>query len=169
VLGTNRDYSFLALDQYRASGGTALYDALWASLMHVKTVTGRKAIVVLSDGKDENNNGTAPGSTHSLEDVVTLAQQVGASIFPVGLGTGVERRVLEHVARASGGVAHFSPDSAQLADRFRRVVDNLRHRYVISYTSTNPIRGAAWRKVEVRPRQPGLVVSSVGGYVAAEE
>ena len=169
VLGTNRDYSFAALDQYRASGGTALYDALWTSLMHVKTVSGRKAVVVLSDGKDENNEGTAPGSAHTLEDVVTLAQQVGASIFLVGLGTAVERRVLEHVARESGGVAHFSPDSAQLADRFRRVVDNLRHRYVVSYTSTNPIRGAAWRKVEVRPRQRGLVVSSVGGYVAAEE
>ena len=169
VLGTNRDYSFLALDQYRASGGTALYDALWTSLMHVKTVPGRKAVVVLSDGKDENAKGTAPGSTHTLEDVVTLAREIGAAIFPVGLGTAVEHRVLEHVAQESGGVAHFSPDSAQLADRFRRVVDNLRHRYVLSYTSTNPIRSTAWRKVEVRPRQGGLVVSSLGGYVAADE
>ncbi len=76
TLSINRQLTLDAIEQYVANGGTALYDALWTSLIHLKEVPGRHAIVVLTDGKDENNPGTAPGSTRTLEEV-TEAGTVG--------------------------------------------------------------------------------------------
>jgi VWFA-related protein len=169
VLERNRQYSMTAIDKYTPAGGTALYDALWNSLMHVKAAPGRRAVVVLTDGKDENNPGTAPGSVHTLSEVLDLAQQVGAAIFAVGLGKNVEEDTLQRLAKASGGAAYFSADLAELSAQFRRVVENLRQRYVLSYTSTNSEQNGAWRKVEVRPRKTGLVVATAGGYFAPEE
>jgi AAA domain-containing protein len=55
-------------------------------LLHLKDVAGRRAVVLLSDGRDENNPGTAPGSTHRLDEVLELQRQVQAVIYTVGLG-----------------------------------------------------------------------------------
>ena len=169
TLATNRQWSIDAIDKYTPVGGTALYDALWNSLMHLKDVPGRRAIVVLTDGRDENNPGTAPGSTHLLDEVITLDRQVGAMIFAVGLGTKVDRPVLERLAKASGGSAYFATEAEQLQGQFYRVVENLRRRYVLSYNSTNADHDGKWRSVEIHPQNPGQVVSTRGGYFAPEE
>src|SRR6185503_18426143 len=69
-LSTKRESSLAAIADYQASGGTALYDALWQSLARLKLENTRRAIVVLTDGRDENNPGTAPGSVHTFDDVL---------------------------------------------------------------------------------------------------
>jgi hypothetical protein len=56
-----------------------------------------------------------------------------------------------------------------LAGEFRRILENLRRRYVIGYTSTNSTRDGAWRKVEIRSRRAGVTVASRGGYFAPAE
>jgi hypothetical protein len=91
---------------------------------------------------------------------------VGATIFPVGLGTRVDKDFLEHLAKLSGGDAYFSADPEQLAQQFHGIIDNLRQRYVLSYTSTNSKHDGAWRHVEIRPRATSLVVTTSGGYFA---
>jgi VWFA-related protein len=169
VLGTNRAITRDAIDKYVTGGGTALYDALWDGLQHLKTVQGRRAIVVLTDGRDENNPGTAPGSAHTLDEVMELGRQVGAAIFPIGLGTRVDKPVLERLAQDSGGDVYLSNEASELAEQFKGIVENLRQRYVLSYTSTNAAANGKWRRVQIRPRNNGLVVSSVGGYFAPDE
>ena len=72
-LGTDRQTSLDAIGGYRPVGGTALYDAMAGALTTLKTVEGRRAVVVMSDGRDENNPGTAPGSQHTLAQVLELA------------------------------------------------------------------------------------------------
>ena len=57
----------------------------------LKPVEGRRAVVVMTDGRDENNAGTAPGSTHTLPDVLKLAREVEATVLPIGLGTNLDR------------------------------------------------------------------------------
>jgi VWFA-related protein len=166
ALGKTRQYTFDAIDKYKPSGGTALYDALWGGLQQLKVVRGRRAIVVLTDGHDENKTSTGPGSAHTIEDVLQLAREVGATIFPVGLGTRVDKEFLEHLAKLSGGDAYFSADTEQLAEQFHGIIENLRQRYVLSYTSTNSKHDGAWRHVEVRPRVDSLVVTTGGGYFA---
>ena len=167
-LGTNRQPTLDAIDKYTPDGGTALYDALWTSLQQLKAVNGRRAITVLTDGRDENNPGTAPGSIHTLAEVLALTRQVGATVFPIGLGTNVDRPVLEQLAKESGGEVSFVSDASLLGDQFKRIIENLRRRYVISYTSTNSARDGAWRTVEIRSRAQGMVVTTQGGYFAPE-
>lgn len=168
VLATNRDWSLDAIAKYTPIGGTALYDALWNSLMTLKTVPGRRAVVVLTDGKDENNPGTAPGSQHTFDEVLKLVKSVGATVFPIGLGTKVERPVLERLAAESGGEASFPVDVTLLEAQYQRVVENLRRRYVVSYTSTNSDHNGEWRNVEIRSRARNLTVATLGGYFAPD-
>ena len=166
VLATNREWSLEAIRKYTTNGGTALYDALWNALQHLKDTKGRRAIVVLSDGRDENNPGTAPGSTHVFNDVLMLQRQVGATFYIVGLGATVDREVLETLATQSGGQVYYAADATALGDQFQRIVLDLRRRYVLSYSSTNRAADGNWRKVEIRPRASGEVVTSAGGYFA---
>lgn len=169
VLAANRDWTIDAIRKYTANGGTALYDALWNSLLHLKGAKGRRAVVVLTDGRDENNPGTAPGSTHVLDDVLKLQRQVGATIYGVGLGLTVDREVLETLAAQSGGQAYFADDATALGGQFRRIIEDLRRRYVLSYSSTNRVADGNWRKVEIRPHASGQFVTSAGGYFAPEK
>ena len=166
ALGKDRELTLDAIGKYKPAGGTALNDALWDALQQLKIVAGRRAIVVLTDGRDENSASNGPGSAHSIEDVLALGREVGATIFPVGLGTRVDTEVLQHLAKLSGGEAYFSPDPSQLGDQFRGIIENLRQRYVLSYTSTNARHDGAWRHVEIRSRNKALVVTTGGGYFA---
>lgn len=168
TLAANRTWSIDAIDKYAALGGTALYDALWGSFQTLKGVPGKHAVVVMTDGRDENNPGTAPGSVHTLDDVVGLSKQVNASVFAVALGTQVDTKALDQLVQASGGQTYFAANAEGLGDQFRKVVEDLRRRYVLGYTSTNSLHDGTWRIVEIRPKTPGRVVITDGGYFAPE-
>jgi len=167
-LTTTREWSYDAIDKYQALGGTALYDALYNSITRLKFVKGRRAVVILTDGRDENNPGTAPGSVHSLNDVLARLKEVDAAIYPIGLGPRVDRQMLERIAEISGGRAYFPQDASALVEQYKGIIENLRRRYVVGYASTNPKRDGAWRTVEIKPREGTLRVRSRGGYFAPE-
>ncbi len=167
-LSTNRDWSLQAIDQYHADGGTALYDALFGALHMLKGVEGRRAIVVLTDGVDEDRTSKHPGSTHGLDEVLALAKQVDTTIFSVGLGRQVAPPVLNQLAQVSGGRAYFPNDVAGLPEQYQRIVENLRRRYMLAYTSTNSARDGAWRSVEITAREPNVHIISRKGYFAPE-
>ena len=164
VLSTNRNWSIDAITKYTALGGTALYDALYNSLQHLRDVKGRRAVVLLSDGRDEDNPGKGPGSQHVLSDVLALQQKVGATVYAIGLGTNLDYETLEKLADQSGGQTYYAEDASALSDQFRKIVDDLRRRYVLSYSSTNRTADGNWRAVEIRPRASGLVVTGPTGY-----
>jgi VWFA-related protein len=153
-----------AVQRYVAAGGTALYDAIGLSLDRLATVEGRRAIVVLTDGRDENNPGTAPGSVRTLPEVLDRLREVDVAVFAIGLGPQVDRGTLERLAEASGGEAYFPATVEDLAADYGRVVEDLRRRYVINYTSTNPTRDGVWRTVTLSSTREGLVFKSRGGY-----
>ena len=148
-LTTKRQQSIAAIDAYVASGGTALYDGLTDALMRLKRTEGRKVVVLLSDGRDEDNAGTGPGSARTQNDVFAALEDTDAVIYPIGLGPRVDRALLERLAAESGGIAYFPEDVSSLRDNYARVVEGLRRRYVVSYTSTNPARDGAWRAVQI--------------------
>jgi Ca-activated chloride channel family protein len=167
-LSTVREWSYDAIEKYQALGGTALYDALYNSIMRLKSVKGRRAVVILTDGRDENNPGTAPGSVHTLADVMARVKEVDAAIYTIGLGPNVDRPLLQQLADISGGRAYFPDDASALQAEYRGIIENLRRRYVVGYTSTNPKRDGAWRTVEIKARSGTLQVRSRGGYFAPE-
>ena len=165
-ISTTRAWSLDAIAKYQPAGGTALYDAAYMSLMRLRGVEGRRVVVLMTDGRDENNAGNGPGSVHRFDDVLERLRAVDATVFPIGLGTKLDRDVLERLAAESGGEASFPEDVTTLSQEFRRIIENLRRRYVISYTSTNSTRDGEWRKVDIRSRHAGVTVVSRGGFFA---
>ncbi len=168
-LTTRRDWSLEAIDDYVAAGGTALYDAAFDALSRLRGIEGRRVVVLMTDGRDENNPGTAPGSTHTFAQVMERLKSVEATVFTIGLGPRIDQNVLSELAVSSGGEAYFPEDIPALARDFDRVLETLRRRYVISYTSTNSTRNGEWRKVEITSRQPGVTAVSAGGYFAPKQ
>jgi VWFA-related protein len=167
-LTIKRQQSIAAIDAYIARGGTALYDGLTDALMRLKRAEGRKAVVLLSDGRDEDNPGTGPGSARTQNDVFAALEETSAVIYPIGLGPRVDRALLERLAGESGGVAYFPNDVSNLRAEYARVVEGLRRGYVVSYTSTNGKRDGGWRTVHIETPQAELTVRSRGGYFAPE-
>jgi len=167
-LTTDRQQSIAAVNAYVARGGTALYDGLTDALMRMKQTKGRKVVVLLSDGRDENNAGTGPGSARTQQDVFLALRDTDAAIYPIGLGPRVDRELLQRLAAESGGAAYFPEDVSTLREEYTRIVEELRRRYLVSYTSTNAARDGAWRTVEIRTRQAHLAIRSRGGYAAPD-
>jgi VWFA-related protein len=163
-----RQSSLQAIAAYKAEWGTALYDALCDSVLMLKQYKGRKAIVVLTDGRDEDNPDTGPGSTRTWEQVVGLLREIDVTLFAVGLGTKIDPERLTTLGTVSGGQAYFPLGVSELSAQYARIVDNLSHRYIIGYTSTNSSRDGKWRVVEIRARSAGIVVHSRQGYFAPD-
>jgi VWFA-related protein len=168
-LSLNRDHTLSGIDDYKASGGTALYDALSDALHRLKYENARRAVVVLTDGRDEDNPGKGPGSTHTFDDVLAYAKDMDAIIYGIGLGPNVDAAVLQQLAEVTGGEAYFPTDTASLDATYQNIVENLRRRWIVSYTSTNSQRDGAWRTVVINTRFPDAVVRSRGGYLAPKK
>jgi len=161
-----RDETLKAIDNYAASGGTALYDALYDSMMQMSKVEGRRAIVVVTDGRDENAASNGPGSAQSWEEVLHQLEQTEATIYAIGIGSNVDKARLEVLAQKSGGAAYFPADVTTLAASYHKIVDELRRRYVITYESTNNKRDGQWRKLDIRTQDGAVTIRSRGGYYA---
>jgi VWFA-related protein len=168
-LTTDRTSSNEAIDTYKTGGGTALYDAVSTALSRLERTEGRRVIVAMTDGRDENNPGTAPGSTHTLSDVKRQLKESGTTMFAIGLGTKVDSAPLKELAGLTGGRALLPQDVSELGNEFQRVVEDLRRRYVVGYTSTNGERNGHWRNVSISLKDaPQVTVRSAGGYSAPE-
>ena len=163
-LSTKRELSEEAVQAYETNGGTALYDALGEAVGRLKTVNGRRVVVLVTDGRDENAASNGPGSTRSWEQALADVAAVEATVYAIGIGTRVDRARLEQVAALTGGEAYFTTDVSELESNYRRIVEELRRRYQIGYTSTNSKRDGGFRKVEIRSK--GVTVRSRGGFFA---
>ena len=131
-----------------------------------KPSKGRRAVVVMTDGRDENNPGTAPGSKLTFDEIVQRLSQTNVTVYAIGLGAKVDRTTLERLAEVTTGEAYFPADVSMLAEEFRRVTEDLRRRYIVGYTSSNSKHDGKWRTVELKSRTEGIVFTSKGGYEA---
>ena len=153
----------------RAAGGTALYDAIYlASDEKLIRETGRKAIVILSDGDDT-------ASRLAFEPALEMALRAETIIFSISVnrggffGTSNEKlgdKVLKRLADETGGQALFPFKIEELEDSFRQISQELRSQYSIGYLSSNTRRDGAYRKVEIRVAEKGLKLNYRKGYYA---
>ena len=120
----------------------------------------------MTDGKDEDEPGKGPGSKLTFNEIFERLSKTDVAIYAIGLGKGIDRPFLEKLAEMTNGEAYFPSDVTQLAAEYRRVVEDLRRRYIVGYTSTNSKRDGKWRTVELKSRIDGLVIASRGGYDA---
>ncbi len=140
-----------AIDGLGGVRDTALYDALLAAVQDLSAATGRRAIVVLSDGMDNS-------SSHALEDVLGEIGPEGLSIYTVGLGdpqepAGSMARLdvpsLETLAERTGGEYAFASGES-LTALFQGLAQRLQSEYVVRYESPRSLRDGLMREISIR-------------------
>jgi von Willebrand factor type A domain len=102
AMSSNRGAAGKAIELTTARGNTALYDALFTSVDLLKDRPGRKAVVLLSDGVDDNGVGKQL-SKHSIQDVLQFAKRVNVPIYAIGIGTEIDEALLAGFAQSTGG------------------------------------------------------------------
>jgi VWFA-related protein len=114
---------------------TVVYDALWDAIDLTADRPNNLAIVLISDGKDEDP-ADGKGSEKTLTEVIDHAKDTGVSIFTIGLGSPVSVDVMNELAQETGGQYFAAPNSDQLAGIYQAIRDILNGQYIITYTST---------------------------------
>jgi Ca-activated chloride channel homolog len=151
-----------------AKGFTALYDALSVYLGGAFDQTGRKILVIYTDGGDTT-------SSRSWPEAIRLLRASDVTVYPIGFMANQrptdrirQQERLSEMALATGGAALFPAAMKDLDGMYARIVEEVRAQYSLGYVSTNSARNGAWRKVEVRLARPGpkLIVRTRDGYFA---
>lgn len=155
--------------QLRAGGGTALYDAIFHAC---RDKLGRdqprhkfrRAIVVLSDGEDNQ-------SRYTRDQALEMAQKADVVIYTIS--TNISRtetggdRVLRYYAAETGGVAFFPFKAEDLSQSFENIANELRHQYSILYRPEPLKMDGSYQEVEIAVRdRRNLVVRARRGYYA---
>ncbi len=143
-LGADRSAAEVAIAGTVARGDTALWDALYASVESLRDVAGRKAIILLSDGVDDDGAGK-PLSKRSVADVLALARQVNVPIYAIGLGTELDELALKKVAGETGARYLNAVEASELTQLYDSIGKQLAGQYTISYTSDLPADGSEHR------------------------
>lgn len=156
-----KDKLVRSLAGLRAEGSTALYDAIIYGLYQFTGVKGKRALVLLTDGKD----------TVSKFDYDTLLEYVrksGLAVYAIGLkisGTDLEVKYkLNKIAQISGGQTFYIDSAKNLEAVYRQINEDLRSQYLLTYYSSNVDSRDQWRKVEIKVEPTNLQARTISGY-----
>ena len=167
----------------RPGGGTAMYDALYFAcrdklLKQQRTGPARRAIILLSDGDDNQSHVTR-------EEAIEMAQRAEVTVYAISTnvaqagdaseGKGVRQhtnsgekgdKVLERIADATGGRAFFPFQVNDVANAFSEIQDELRSQYALSYKPADFKLDGRYRSIEILAQNKNLRVRSRHGYFA---
>lgn len=162
-----------AIDDLQASqNDTSMYDALAKAEEILQSETGRKAVIVLTDGMDNRSKNT-------VDSVVAGMDMAGLSISTVALGeplegkvvlTGVDESALRTLASQAGGSFGYAIDAAALQSLYEQLGRTLHSEYVITYSSPAALRDGVNRALSVHldpaiPALAGTTSYNPGGLV----
>jgi Ca-activated chloride channel homolog len=167
-----------ALKAIQPAGLTALLDAVNLGLREMKKAkNSRKAIVIISDGGDNNSKYTA-------DQIESLVREADVQIYAMGVfdpvlsfGMSPEEvsgpKLLSEISTQTGGRAFAAALSGDLPSVAARIAVELRNQYVLGYYPKNQARDGKYRKVEVKVSQPAGVSAlkahwRLGYYAAAQ-
>jgi len=153
-----------ALESLRAGNSTALYDAVYlASEEKLKGETGRKVMVVITDGEDTS-------SKLRKEEAIEAAQKSDVIIYGIGVRSerfGSNFGVLRRFAEETGG-AFFSPRAkfSEIQTAFQAISEDLQGQYSLAYSPTNKNKDGTFRSIELRCKNSGVHIRTRRGYYA---
>lgn len=134
------------IDRLAPWGGTALYDTLLQGLKLVSERRGRKALVVFTDGEDQS-------SFAAVEDVVRRVEISDAPVYMIGQGRGTRvpelKRLLDRLARISGGRAFYTDRIEELQGAYGEIVEELSNQYLLAYDPSHKMCDGSWRSIRV--------------------
>jgi len=143
---TDPDQRVMAVDRLACWGDTALYDVIVTGINLLGRETGRKAMVVFTDGEDL-------GSRTSLVDVERQLEASGVTLYVIGQGRALTMDMLKErmnrLARSTGGRAILTEKIDDLRGAFTELLDELSHQYLLGYTPTNAAHDGTLRQLKV--------------------
>lgn len=183
-------------DRSSRGGGTLLYDAIYlASDELMKKQTGRKALIILSDGDDR-------GSKETLRTAIETAQRADTIIYSIlfqddedrsfgdgfggigmgghhgGLGGGRSRypqephadgkKILEQMSRETGGRLFEVSAKPTVEKIYAQIEEDLRNQYSLGYTPDRTDPGEGFHKISVKTKQKNLVVHAREEYYGGQ-
>jgi Ca-activated chloride channel family protein len=162
-----------AIRRTSAGGSTSLYNAVYIALKDLKKAVAknaeeirRQAIIVLSDGEDTS-------SLLPFEEVLDLAKRSETAIYTIGLrdnesgGSKLFKEaefVLKQFSQETGGRSFFPNQVSDLTNVYGQIADELSSQYTLGYSSKNPKKDGAWRRLVVRVNRPNNVARTKQGY-----
>ena len=158
------------LESERPTGGTAIYDAIAASMsMFGHRQRTRAAMIVISDGADT-------ASDHSLPQTRELLRRSDAFVYAIAIDSATEQRVstrvnpeaLREITGPSGGYTEVVRTSADLGPATQRIAEELNSQYMLAYATARPQDGT-WRTIRVRVRNHDYIARARRGYFATRE
>jgi VWFA-related protein len=158
-----------ALEQLQPDGGTSLWEAIFFSLGQLRGISGRKALVVYSDGIDEAERATFP-------ICLKAARESGVPIYLIVSNPRAERGEdggflaepaavkFQKLADAGGGQVYFIHPNEDLAGVYGQILSELRSQYTVAFYPKDTAPPAAWTKIEVEVTgRKGLTARTVSG------
>ena len=148
--------------------GTLLYDAVYlAAHDKLQSQTGRKVIVMLTDGGDQ-------GSQETLKTAAEAAQKANTILYVIliadrgfggygGMYSG-DRDMQQLASQTGGRVINVGNNGRRLEDAFDQIQDELRTQYLLSYTSTNKATDGKYRRIEMDCGKGNQVQARKGYY-----
>lgn len=156
-LSADKAPALKALDALDPWSTTALHDAIIASLDLLEGESGRRAIVILSDGEDRYSRATEA-------EVIARARRSDVLIYPIAMGK-VRPRLFVELATVSGGRSFQLRNPKALTPTLQAIAEDLRSQYLLGYA---PAAGGpadeAWRSITVKVNRPDAVVRARSGY-----
>ena len=154
----------------RASGMTALYDAIGVYLDGAFSQDGRKVLLLYTDGEDTR-------SRMRLDETMDLIRASDVTIYAIGFQKNLrssvrqfQRMRLARLADLTGGRSYFPNSIDELDDIYAEIAAELEGRYSLGFVSTNTRADGTWREIEVRLAGPGaprrVTVRTRDGYFA---
>jgi Ca-activated chloride channel homolog len=146
-----------ALDVAGGTGETALVDGAYAAMILGESDTRRALQLIFSDGLD-----TASWLTSAA--VLDVAKRAHIVVYAVTTAAGASP-FLRDLSAFTGGSVIQIVSSGDLRSTFLRILDEFRHRYLVSY-SPRGVETNGWHRLEVRVRNRHAIVKARPGYLA---
>lgn len=164
VMAFDRQYKFLRgfsenkwrakeeINKLRGKGPTALYDTIIRAIIETdREANVQKAIVLITDGRDESRAGSRRLSKHSLRDVINLSRKAEIPIYAIGLGSRSDRDSLRKIAYYSGGEYFQAPSDNEIMALYTEIAKKIKYQYKVVYTSPIPNPDVNIREISVKP------------------
>jgi Ca-activated chloride channel family protein len=156
-----------AVEALRPDGFTSIWKGIVYSLVQLQGTPGKKALIVYSDGADEDPD-------FSYRTARRFARVVGVPLYVIlsnneivrtqGLGLNIRSFLgrLEDLVDDVGGKVYMTRVGADLQEVYAEIADELRSQYVVGYYGEQD-EGGGWRDIEVEVAVPGLEVRAARG------
>jgi Ca-activated chloride channel family protein len=137
-------------------GTTPLYDATAQALDAIQARSGRRALLLISDGIDRDSGTTAT-------ELIARARQSNVLIYPVAIG-GTRPPLFAELANVTGGRTFFIDDPKRLESQLAALARELKFQYLLGYAPSQPGTNPGWRSIDVTVSRPDARVRARDGY-----